>query len=501
MPAQPLAPDADVIIIGAGPAGLASATELAAAGLRVVVLDMQPTPGGQIFRALEANLADRPATGPLLQALGSAYVAGEALLRKFRKSASIDYRPNTIVWEVRGDGTVGWLNGERAGYLRARFVILANGAMERPVPFPGWTLPGVMTAGAVQTLLKAGRLKPEGRIVLAGTGPLIILLAEQLRRLGIRPSVIARTDRPADKLRSIRKLRPGALPALLKGVAWLARLKLARVPMLTAISDLRAEGSERLQAVSFTVQGKRVEQACDLLIVHDGIVPSIDLAHGAGIALEWRDDDASWRPKTAMDGKAVPLAGPALTEADGRIYISGDARFIGGAEAAMAHGHYVARAILAQLASSGAAGKDQLSASMHQVAKSLAGRAFLDSAFPLGLAKSAPDGDVIVCRCEEISALSLRDMIAKGVRDMDLIRGTARCGMGPCQGRSCAASLARLLQEEDASITPRPFRARPPIRPLSLQALANLSGLDPQLAQIEALEDKPDASKGEASHA
>src|SRR5450631_4128126 len=196
----PPRPDADVIIVGAGPAGMAAAVELADAGCSVIVLDMAASPGGQIYRALEANVADTTQIVDLLAALGPSYMAGLALIRRFRAAASIDYREQTTVWEVRPDGTVGWLRGNEAGYLRGRQVLLANGAMERPTPFPGWTLPGVMTAGAVQTLLKAGRLKPTGRVVLAGTGPLILLLADQMRRLGVKPALVARTDRLSNSM-------------------------------------------------------------------------------------------------------------------------------------------------------------------------------------------------------------------------------------------------------------------------------------------------------------
>ncbi|WEZ85443.1 FAD/NAD(P)-binding oxidoreductase (plasmid) [Rhizobium sp. 32-5/1] len=238
-----LAPDADAIIIGAGPAGMSSAIELACGGYRVIVLDMQPAPGGQIFRALEANMQAIPQTESLLSALGPTYKAGLTLIERFRTTPGIDFRPDTTVWDLRADGTVGWLKGHAAGYSRAPHVILASGAMERPTPFPGWTLPGVMTAGAVQTLLKAGRLKPEGRIVLAGTGPLIFLLADQLRRLGVRPALIARTDRLKDKFTALKRLHPTGVPALLKGLGWLARLRLAGVPMQTGISGLEARVS------------------------------------------------------------------------------------------------------------------------------------------------------------------------------------------------------------------------------------------------------------------
>jgi bacterioferritin-associated ferredoxin len=499
-----LPPDADVIVIGAGPAGMSAAVEMASAGCHVIVLDMQPAPGGQIFRGLEANLKARPATDGLLAALGPTYSAGRALIEAFRATSTIDYRPETTVWDLRADGTVGWLKGEAAGYLRARQVLVASGAMERPAPFPGWTLPGVMTAGAVQTLLKAGRLQPDGQIVLAGAGPLIFLLADQLRRLGVKPALIARTDNLQDKIKAFTKLQLAGIPALLKGLSWIAKLRMAGIPMRSGISDLRAEGQGHVEAVSMTIGGKRLERPCDLLVVHDGIVPSIDLAHCAGLAMEWQESEASWRPSASPDGQARMAPGPTLTPGPCRIRISGDARRIGGADAAMAHGRHAARSIIAELAAN-AIGSTAYAAetSENEVRRTLAGRLFIDAAFPLGIAARLPDDATIVCRCEEITAGTLRAAIRRGATDMNLIRGTLRCGMGPCQGRSCAATLARLLMEIEAQMAtpPAPFRARPPLRPLPLATLANLSGLDPDLAEIVSLGDKPEASVDGDAHA
>ncbi|NTI72278.1 FAD-dependent oxidoreductase [Agrobacterium rhizogenes] len=495
--------DADVIVIGSGPAGMSAAIELASAGCRIIVLDMQLAPGGQIFRALESNHQARPMTDELLAALGPTYQAGQALIQQFRAASSIDYRPETTVWDLRADGTVGWLNGDAAGYLRASQVLLANGAMERPTPFPGWTLPGVMTAGAVQTLLKAGRLKPEGRIVLAGTGPLIFLLAEQLRRLGVRPALIARTDSLQTKLSALGQLRVPAIPALLKGINWLARLRLAGVPMRTGLSKIQAHGGGRIESVSLTFGATQIEVPCDLLVVHDGIVPSIDLAQGAGLALLWQAEDGSWRPKTSHDGQAELALGPNLTSGPCRIRISGDARRIGGADAAIAHGRHAAAAILADLGkATPMKGRGHAVQTASAVEGAVAARPFIDKAFPPGLTKELPDDDAIVCRCEEITAGALRAKIREGATDMNLIRGVMRCGMGPCQGRSCAATLARLLAEANVQTTasPAPFRARPPVRPLPLVALAHLTGLDPELAQVVSLDDKPEATSGSDVH-
>jgi NADPH-dependent 2,4-dienoyl-CoA reductase/sulfur reductase-like enzyme len=490
--------DAEVIIIGAGPAGMSAAIELAAAGIRPIVLDMAQAPGGQIFRNLEANFAARPATDRLLAALGSTYSAGRSLIERFRSIPGLDYRPNTTVWELRADGTVGWLRDDSAGYLRARHVMLASGAMERPTPFPGWTLPGVMTCGAVQTLIKAGHLKPEGRIVLAGTGPLILLLAEQLRKLGVRPSLIARTDGWRDTLSALRKFRPRALPALLKGLNWLLRLRLARIRMRSRMTGLHAHGGAKIEAVSMSVGGHRVTMPCDLLVVHDGIVPSIDLAHGAGLALEWSDINESWRPTTSPDGRAELAKGPSFTPDLCRIHITGDACRIGGADVAIAHGRHVARDILAELGMG-----DALSASdtLGEVRSAMAVRPFIDTAFPVGLARELPGDATIVCRCEEISAGALRAVMGPGAHDMNSVRGLLRCGMGQCQGRNCAVTLARMLAEGQNGRPLLPFRSRPPVRPLPLGALAALAGLDSELAEVITLDDKPVANSPDPRHA
>jgi NADPH-dependent 2,4-dienoyl-CoA reductase/sulfur reductase-like enzyme/bacterioferritin-associated ferredoxin len=484
--------DADVIVIGAGPAGMSAAVELSAAGLSVIVLDMNASPGGQIYRAVEANLNEGASHG-LANALGAAYSAGQPLVAQFRVQSNIDYRPNTVVWELRTDGTVGWQQAGRGGYLRARHVVLANGAMERPMPFPGWTLPGVMTAGAVQTLIKASRLKPSGRVVLAGTGPLLFLLADQLLKLAVRPALIARTDGLGDKLAALPRLRPAALPALAKGAGWMANLRRVGVRTVTSLTHLEAVGNERLREVVIKAAGKTMRLPCDLLIVHDGIIPSIDLAQGAGIAMEWRPDDASWRPVTDAHGLAKPVSGPSLSPGPNCVWLTGDARTIGGADAAAAHGMHVGQTIAASL---GAVKSRHASHSSpaKRYAQAMAARPFIDAAFPPGRWSVELGDATIICRCEEITAAQIRSCAQQGVTDMDQLRGLLRCGMGPCQGRSCATAIARLLSREFDSPLPMPFRGRPPVRPVPLGVLAQLQSLDPDLSRSEALDDKPDAS-------
>lgn len=487
--------DADVIVIGAGPAGMSAAIELGAAGFRVITLDMNPSPGGQIYRAIESNLGDRSADPVLARALGKTYAAGKPLVARFRNQNGIDYQPDTTVWEVRTDGTVGWQRAGRGGYMRARHVVLANGAMERPMPFPGWTLPGVMTAGAIQTLLKSSRLKPTGRVVLAGTGPLLLLLALQLLKLGVKPALIARTDRLGDKVKAMTRLRPAALPAMAKGAGWLMNLRRANLRTITGVTRLEALGDDRVREVAVETADATTRLPCDTLIVHDGIIPSIDLVQGAGLAVEWCAGDTSWRPVTSQSGLSSLSSGPNLSDGPTRIWITGDARQIGGGDAAAAHGRHVGQTLAARL---GAEDTEALTAGPARIyARAMAPRAFIDAAFPQGRISVELADSTIVCRCEEITAGSIRSAARQGATDPDQLRGLLRCGMGSCQGRSCASTIARLLSEEiGLSRPPRPFRGRPPVRPVPLGVLATLESLDPELVSSEALNDKPDASGG-----
>jgi len=167
----------ELAVIGAGPAGMAAVITAAELGIDVVVLDEQPTPGGQIYRAI----AETPLRDPAI--LGESYWRGAELAKAFHASAA-HHVPQVTVWTASRDGEIGVSVGGAVRMLRAKRVILATGALERPFPIQGWTLPGVLTAGAAQNLLKSAAMVGSGRVVLAGTGPLLWLLAAQYLRAG-----------------------------------------------------------------------------------------------------------------------------------------------------------------------------------------------------------------------------------------------------------------------------------------------------------------------------
>lgn len=180
---------ADVVIIGAGPAGMACAIEAAGKGVSVLVLDENPAPGGQIYRAVESAGVRR------LEVLGPDYAKGKSLVSAFRAAKGIDYRPGSTVWNIGTDRRVEYSRDGRSYGVVAGSLVVATGALERPSPCPGWTLPGVTTAGALQILLKGSGVVHEDA-VLVGAGPLLWLLAAQLVDGGTPPKAVVETTPP-----------------------------------------------------------------------------------------------------------------------------------------------------------------------------------------------------------------------------------------------------------------------------------------------------------------
>ncbi|MED5300470.1 MAG: FAD-dependent oxidoreductase, partial [Pseudomonadota bacterium] len=192
--------DVDVVVIGAGPAGMSCSGVLAQHNVNVVVLDEQNAPGGQIYKNIEGVTEKRAAD---LDFLGKSYAEGIEIANRFR-AEDIDYRPGSSVWQI-SSSVIGkrreliYSSGGKSQKLMAKYIVLATGAIERPIPVPGWTLPGVMTAGALQSLLKTSAVYPTGKLVIAGSGPLTLQLISQLMDANIEIAAFVDTT-PAGSL-------------------------------------------------------------------------------------------------------------------------------------------------------------------------------------------------------------------------------------------------------------------------------------------------------------
>ena len=226
-----------LVVIGAGPGGLCAATTAASLGMDVAVFDEQPSPGGQIYRAIAKAPADR------LALLGADYQHGADLVAAFDASGA-QYLPQTTVWSLNSRRQIGVLRQEQASIIQAESVIVASGAMERPVPFPGWTLPGVMNAGAAQILLKTAGVVPANGTVIAGMGPLPLLVAWQYLRAGVTVKAVLELSPGINFYRAAPHL-PGALGAgdyISRGLKYTLDLNKGGVPIYYGVSGLKAKG-------------------------------------------------------------------------------------------------------------------------------------------------------------------------------------------------------------------------------------------------------------------
>lgn len=462
----------DLLVIGAGPAGLAAATRAADLGLDTVLIDEQPAPGGQIYRAISSTpVQDR-------DILGADYWHGLSLIEPFRQSGA-RHVTGAMVWAVNRseDGTfeVAYTTtaDNRAGLLHCRHVILATGAQERPFPIPGWTLPGVITAGAAQILLKTSGVVPDGTTVLAGGGPLLYLLAWQYLNAGVKIHAILETT-PPGRWRQALPHAWGFLrsPYLGKGLKLLRAVR-AAVPIVSGVSALEAIGDERgqLARLRYEAGGEGRTIDVDQLLLHQGVVPNTNLSRAIGAEHIWSERQDCWEPR--VDGWGATSV-PNLT-------IAGDGAGIAGAMAAEHRGRVAAVHAAVSLGRLDAIARDR-EAAPHRAALSLAtrGREFFESLYRAPAQFRRPVGNTIVCRCEEATAEQVRQAARMGCQGPNQMKAFLRCGMGPCQGRFCGLTVTELIAEEQGRHPSDVgyYRVRFPIKPVTLGEMATLPQTD-----------------------
>lgn len=447
----------DVVVIGAGPAGLAAAATTAEAGLSTLLLDENVGPGGQVWRAI--------ASTPVIERdrLGADYWAGADLVRAVRSSGA-EIIQRATVWSLDRHLEIGVSVGGASAFVKARRVVVATGALERPFPIPGWTLPGVMTAGAAQTMLKSSALVPDGRTVIAGQGPLIWLLAAQILRLGGRIDRILDTTERRNYFSALPHVFAFLTsPYFAKGLALMREVR-AKVPVVSAVNELAAAGDGQLATVTYVAGGRRETMPTDLLLLHQGVVPNVNLAMAAGIEHRWDERQLCWSPVLDPNGSS------SIEE----IAIAGDGAGIGGAEAAVFRGRIAARAAVDALAPAAAAKLAPMATLLAGLVRAERGRVFLDTLFrPLPRFR-IPSGDTIVCRCEEVTASDILDSVAIGATGPNQLKAYRRTGMGPCQGRLCGLTVTELMAQARGK-SPQEigyYRLRAPVKPITLAELA-----------------------------
>lgn len=455
--------DADLIIIGAGPAGMAAAIEADRLGLTSILLDEQLRVGGQIYRSIgQPSIADPRILGP-------DYYAGRRLANDFANS-NCRYLPNAQVWQIETDGRVYYSSEGSSASLQARQVMIATGAQERPFPVSGWTLPGVMTAGAAQILLKSPGLAADGA-VFAGSGPLLYLVVWQYLQAGIKVKALLDTTPGVNYRRALGALN-GALQGagyLLKGLKLLRDIRAAGIPFVRGVTELSASAENGvLNRVTYRAGGRQQQLDTAQLFLHHGVVPNVNLAMASGCEHRWNERQLCWQPVLDDWGQS----------SQPHIRIAGDGVGIGGAVAAALNGRLAVQQLAHTLNRQTEAERNHSARDLRrQLGREMAFRRFIDLLYrPADTLRLPTQDEVMVCRCEEVSLGDIRRAVSQGCMGPNQLKSFTRCGMGPCQGRQCGLVVSELMARLQGQAIEQGgyYRLRAPIKPLTLNELASL---------------------------
>lgn len=476
--AQESTRDVEVLVIGAGPAGLAAGRAAALSGAKVLLVDEREKAGGQYFK--------QPGLGFDIDetCLDAQFREGLTLYRS-ALAAGVEICFATTVWGAFHGPQVAVSSASGSQLINAQRVVVSPGAYERPVAFPGWTLPGVMTTGAAQTLLRAYQTAPGKRVLVAGNGPLNLQVARELSAAGAKVvAVVELSPRPSlRKLKDLLRMTVSSPGLVASGIGHLGHLLRARVPMFYQHTICEAQGDDAVQNVSIArvseegmvVAGTQQSFDVDAVCLGYGFLSQSEIprALGAGdsVSKQWepvpKSSDESGRSASAPE-----------------VFVVGDARGLGGSKIAQSQGELAGAQAAADL---GYQARASLGTELATCQRELrAHKKFQESLWSLYKAPvsdlSLTDRDTVICRCESVTRGQIEDVLAVGVSAIGAVKRETRAGMGRCQGRYCANLLAQLSCQKEASLSEAElfFAPRPPFKPLSIADLA--IRYDPEVA-------------------
>ncbi|MEM7024307.1 MAG: FAD-dependent oxidoreductase, partial [Pseudomonadota bacterium] len=454
----------DILVVGAGPAGLSAALAARRSGAGVLVLDERPESGGQYYKPIASS--HQTSAPPDRQ-----FRDGETLVEAVR-DAGVEVIQGATVWGAfAADDVLALIDGV-ATVVRPSRLILATGAYERAMPIPGWTLPGVMTTGAAQTLARAYQVAPGARVVIAGNGPLNFQLAADLVTRGVDVvAVVESASRPGPRdLITLSRAFAADGAKMFEGVGYLMRLRARGIPVLWSHVAVEGRGNGRLEAVDIAplsesgvpeVTGQSTLRA-DTLCLGYGLVASSEIANALGCRMHFDHRHVGTLSVETSETGETSLPG---------VFAVGDGAWVAGAAVAEAAGAIAGSAAAGQLGF--ASRTDEASGRKLKEARRFQGALWrLFEAPPVSL-DHLPN-DTILCRCERLDVGRIRREIDRGAASLAVLKRRTRLGMGRCQGRYCTPIAAHLLtkrtrrsrQLDDA------FAPRLPAKPFPAAALA-----------------------------
>ncbi len=460
----------DLVIIGGGPAGIAAAATAAKHGLDVAIIDERPTLGGQIYKRVGPGFKVKSA-----KEVGKDYFLGEELIAELNQS-SVEVFFETLVVTIEDSSVVIVKHGQSAEKLIYKKLLISPGAYDRPVAFPGWTLPGVITAGAAQSLVKTQRVLPGSRIFFAGSGPLALAFPAQLSSYGANiVGIVEAAPRPGI-LKAIRILFAviGNLDLMRDAAKYQFHLLSNRIPMKYQRIIVSANGKDRVESVTHArvdrnwrvIPGTEKTVEVDALCVGYGFFPSVEL---------FRLLDCEMAYEESRGGTVVKLDRWGATSV-ANIFGAGDGTGISGSYVAIARGRLAALKIATELGKISEKSLPELAAGYQKtLTRRMKFQSAINRAYEIksGIYELA-DNQTIICRCESVKLESILPVLESTV-DPSVVKAYTRCGMGLCQGRNCQRQISALIAKkqnipisEIAQATPR-F----PTKPISLGQIAD----------------------------
>jgi thioredoxin reductase/bacterioferritin-associated ferredoxin len=465
--------DSELIIIGAGPGGIAAAIEAARAGISVKILDENAKPGGRIYRQLNHGLK---LTNPGF--LGPDYSKGKALLAEFDAfREKIDCLHNALVFGTFENREIAFHQADKGERLRFNRLVLATGAYDRPVPFPGWTLPGVLTAGGAQTLVKMQRVLPGKNVLFAGTGPLQLVVANQVLDGGGKVEAILEAGEINNWLKLLKGFsRNWGL--LTDGLQYMRAIRKAGVPLLRKhiIVEARGDGQVKEAVIAEVDKDWRVIEntrrilKVDTICLGYGLVPSVELTRLVGCRHRYAPDLGGWIPARNEDMETTVPG----------VFAVGDGAGVAGNAMAMFEGRIAGISVAQSLGYlSAEEARKRKKPYLHDIKKMRPLREALDRiSYPRPGLFELADDDTIICRCEELTLGDIKSAIGSGTVEMNELKRLTRMGMGRCQGRICAPVVQEIIarQTQTPAAQIEYLNQRPPTKPVPIHVLESLPG-------------------------
>jgi thioredoxin reductase len=456
--------EADVAIVGGGPGGMSAAVAAAEAGASVILLDEYAKLGGQFFKRTGDGFSVAPPR------LTREHERGERLREKLSQER-IQVLSRALVWGYFDDRLMIYRE-QRSEAVRAKALVIATGAYDRPVAFPDWTLPGVISAGGAQTLAKTQWVKPGHRMLLAGAGPFLLPVAQSLLRADVTIAAIVEATTPLQWLPHAAALW-GQWPRFAEAWDYKRNMRSAGVPTIYGHKIVRALGDKKVEGAVIAkvdhdwhaIPGTEQTMEVDSIAIGYGFLPNIELAINCGCDLRFDPFARAWFVRCS----------PKMSTNKPGIFVAGEITGIGGSAVALEEGRIAglsAAEYVGALSMKEADSRRQ--PSMHRRVRLNRFAEMLNELFrPRPGLWDHLDGDTTVCRCEEVTAGDIAACVSEGCSTTKAVKDCTRAGMGLCQGRMCRSMVSEIIATQrivDLETIPFPH-VRPPIKPVPISAL------------------------------